>query len=104
MSSPLTARFSAMMTTIGVVLRLALLIAFAGACQLAHIMRLAYLGDQYYVVVSHDHWPQLAAFAIAQSLPALILTGIIPMVVWVAFGSRRAAFNLAMLGWALFYL
>jgi len=93
-----------MITTIGVVLKLALLVAFAGACQLVHIIRLAYLGDQFYLVVSHYQWPQLAAFAIAQSLPALILTGIVPMVVWVAFGSRRMAFNLAMLGWALFYL
>lgn len=104
MSSPVTARFSNLMAAIGLVTKFALLIAFAGACQLIHIMRLAHLGNQYYLVVSHYHWLQLAAFAIAQSLPALILTGIVPMVVWAAFGSRRTAFNLAMLGWALLYL
>ncbi len=104
MSSPVTARFSNLMAAIGLVTKFALLIAFAGACQLIHIMRLAHLGNQYYLVVSNYHWLQLAAFAIAQSLPALILTGIVPMVVWAAFGSRRTAFNLAMLGWALLYL
>lgn len=104
MLSPVTAKVSNLTAAIGLIAKFALLIAFAGACQLAHIVRLAHLGDQYYLVVSHYHWLQLSAFAIAQSLPALILTGIVPMVVWAAFGSRRTAFNLAMLGWAVLYL
>ncbi|MGP0088843.1 MAG: hypothetical protein ACLPKB_02620 [Xanthobacteraceae bacterium] len=104
MPLPVAARFSRLMSAIGLVAKFALLIAFAAACQLAHVIRLAHLGDQYYLVVSHYHWLQLSAFAIAQSLPALILTGIVPMVVWAAFGSRRTTFNLAMLGWAVLYL
>jgi hypothetical protein len=104
MSSTVTTKFSAMLTTIGVAMKFVLLIGFAGACQLAHIVRLAHLGDQYYLLVSRYHWPQLATFAIMQSLPTLVLTGIVPMVVWVVFGGRRTTFNLAVLGWALLYL
>ena len=96
--------FSSAAGTIGAVLKVALLLALAAGWEVAHVARLARLKDPYYVLVSQYHWPQLVLFAVAQALPAFVLTGIVPMVVWAMFGAKRATFNLALLGWAVAYV
>ncbi len=93
-----------MSSAIGSAAKLALLIAVATACEVAHIMRAAYLGNPYYLLISQYDWPRLAAVAVAQALPALALTGIVPLIVWAMFGARRPLLNFALLGWAVLYL
>jgi|HubBroStandDraft_6_1064221.scaffolds.fasta_scaffold839437_2 hypothetical protein len=90
--------------TIGAVLKVALLLAFATSWEILHVSRLAHLKDAYYLVVSQYHCPQLALFAVEQALPAFVVTGIVPMAVWTTFGARRSTFTLTLLGWAFAYV
>ena len=93
-----------MSSLIGSVAKIALLVAIAAVCEVAHIMNAAHLGNPYYLLVSQYRWPQLAAMAVAQAVPTLVLTGIVPLIVWATFGSRRPLLDFALLGWGLLYL